>query len=410
MELHIYDVELNRLGVIDEITSFIWIRRYSASGEFKLLLPHTQRHMDLLKMNRLLIKGDDSEPGIIRHISIRENTQGVEELEISGKFASSWLKKRIVFDNIDTTDNLLTLGGYTIPELILRIVGENVTSPVDTHRTIPNIKLPEPSVMPLPPITIVPPHQGIFPPYIPSPPRPGIISSRQVDYAVEEFANVLDAVEGAAKASSMGFGIYADVFEKTFTFILYEGRDLTSGNPDNVPCIFSKEFDNVHKQELLRGMDNLRTAAYVGGEVKENTARRIVEVNAGVTGHDREELFVNASDLRQTYRDHRNRNRTIPLPQYLEMLYQRGEEELANHTETFAFESEINTRSNLVYKSDYDLGDLVTCFNKEWDVSADVRITEVQEIYQDGIAELIIIFGEDMPTLTQVVKQLTNKR
>ncbi|NBI18754.1 hypothetical protein D1841_09180, partial [Neglecta sp. X4] len=32
-------------GVIDEISSLIWTRRYWAAGEFKLLVPFTDRHV-----------------------------------------------------------------------------------------------------------------------------------------------------------------------------------------------------------------------------------------------------------------------------------------------------------------------------------------------------------------------------
>ena len=41
MELYIYDRDMILHGVIDEINSLIWTRRYWSAGEFKLLVPFT---------------------------------------------------------------------------------------------------------------------------------------------------------------------------------------------------------------------------------------------------------------------------------------------------------------------------------------------------------------------------------
>jgi len=86
-------------------------------------------------------------------------------------------------------------------------------------------------------------------------------------------------------------------------------------------------------------------------------------------------------------------------------LRQRGLTELENHAEVLAFTSKVNTNSNLIYKKDYDLGDRVTCVNKDWGVKINVRITEIAEIYQrNAKAEIEITFGESLPALLDVIK------
>ena len=56
MELYIYDRDMILHGVIDEINSLIWTRRYWSAGEFKLLVPFTNKHVSLL-----VIKQPDNE-------------------------------------------------------------------------------------------------------------------------------------------------------------------------------------------------------------------------------------------------------------------------------------------------------------------------------------------------------------
>ena len=382
MELQVYDIPLDLQGIIDKITAFIWTRRYWECGEFRLLVPYTPQHINLLKIGRLITMrekdqnghylpvSDSKEMGQIRHIYIRENSQGLEEIEVLGKFITGWIGKRVVLHKIAATS--------TIPAIMRRIVQESVTAASNTGRRIPNITLA--------------PLTGIT--------RP------TVEYAVEEDDNALNALEAAAKATFLGFGIYADVRAKTYTFRIYDGKNHTADQTANPPCIFSKEFDNIYEHEYVNSVEYLRTTAYVTSDGEKDEPRFVVEVNPQPTGHARSEVFVSANDIKQKYRDDNNNDITIPLPQYLEMLRQRGLAELENHVETLAFTSKVNTHSNLVYKEDYDLGDRVTCVNKKWNVRVNVRITEVQEVYESGNQEIFVTFGENLPTLADAMKQL----
>ena len=86
MELYIYDRNMILQGVIDEISSLIWTRRYWAAGEFKLLVPFTERHVALLIKNRLILKRGDTEAAEIRFVNIfdgngRGDPQGAPEVK-----------------------------------------------------------------------------------------------------------------------------------------------------------------------------------------------------------------------------------------------------------------------------------------------------------------------------------------
>jgi hypothetical protein len=371
MELYIYDREMTLLGVIDEISSMIWTRRYWAAGEFKLLVPFTDRHVALLAKYRLVMKRGDNEAAEIRYVNIRKNSQGLEEIEAQGKFVTNWLSDRIVRNQIITTDST--------QNILCRIVGENATSPAKAARTIPRLMIA----------------------------GSGVLGGGNTDYASEPFINALLACETAAKAAKLGFRICTDIPAKQHRFHVYEGNDLTAGNAaGNAPCIFSQEFDNIIEQEFTNSVESLKSTAYVGGEELGGVPRKVAEVGDAAAGLERQEVFINATDITQAYKDSAGNDAAMTDAQYMDMLAARGAQELEYCLETLAFSSKVNTHANLKYRGDYDLGDRVTCVNKRWGIQIDVRITEIAEIYERNGDEIEITFGESLPALIDKMRQI----
>ena len=111
MELYVYSREMVLQGIVEKISSLIWTRRYWSCGEFKLLVPFTEDHAHLLVKENIIIKRGGKEAAEIRYIHIMKNSQGMEELEVQGKFLLSWIGKRILTTQIitkDTTQNIYT--------------------------------------------------------------------------------------------------------------------------------------------------------------------------------------------------------------------------------------------------------------------------------------------------------------
>jgi hypothetical protein len=323
----------------------------------------------MLKKKRLIMMHGSDEMGEIRYINISKNAQGMEEIEVQGRFITWWIGKRVILKQIvatDTTQNILT-----------RIVTENVTNPAKAALKIPNIY-----------------HTSIS----------GIVRGN-IEYTSEMYTNALLACETAAKASKLGFRIYTDIRASRHYFQIYDGLDLTASQSVNPPCIFSHEFDNIAEQEYINSIENLRTTAYVGGEELQGAPRRIVEVGSSASGLDRDEVYINATDITQTYKNASGQDVTMTNTQYDNMLLQRGVSELETYTETLAFSSKINANSNLKYKGDYNLGDRVTCLNKRWGIIINARITEITEIYQNNTEEINITFGESLPSLIGTIRQ-----
>lgn len=373
MELYVYSSEMELQGIVEKIASLIWTRRYWSCGEFKLLVPFTEEHSRMLVKNNIVMKRGDDEAAQIRYVHITKNSQGLEEIEVQGKFLIAWIGKRIIKKQIITND--------TTQNILYRIVRENVTNPADTARKIPDVSIATDDED---------------------------TESGVIDYTSEQYTNAQLAAETAAKAAKLGIRMRTDARTGAHVFSVYEGRDLTAGNTaGNAPCIFSQEFDNIVEQEYTNSVENLKTTAFVGGEEKEGVARKVAEVGGSAAGLAREEVFINATDIVQEYEDDDGEQVTLTDAEYLALLSARGAEELEQYAETLSFGSKINTFANLIYRTDYDLGDRVTCVNKRWGIRIDVRITEIAETYQNNVEEIDITFGESLPALLTQIRQIT---
>lgn len=373
MELYVYTSDMVLQGIVEKIASLIWTRRYWTCGEFKLLVPFTEDHARMLVKNNIIMKRGDDEAAQIKYVSITKNSQGLEEIEVQGKFLLSWIGKRIVKKQIIAKD--------TTQSILYRIVRENVTSPSDAARAIPHVMIATDDAD---------------------------TGSGTIDYTSEQYVNAQLAAETAAKAAKLGMRVRTNARTGDHSFSVYKGRDLTAGNAaGNAPCIFSQEFDNIVEQEYTNSVENLKTTAFVGGEEKEGVSHKVAEVGGAAAGLEREEVFINATDIVQEYEDDDGAQVTLTDAEYIALLTARGAEELEQYAETLSFGSKINTAANLVYRTDYDLGDRVTCVNKRWGIRIDVRITEIAETYQNNVEEIDITFGESLPALLTQIRQIT---
>ena len=230
MELYIYDTSLELLGVIDEISALVWTRRYWECGEFSLLAPMTDRHASLLKNGRLIARRDTDEIGQIRYVAITRDDNGLEQIEVQGKFLTYWIGNRLLLSGI--------VSSLPTHELLAGIVQDNLISPADPRRAIPSLYLAD--------------MAGL--------------TSESVNCSYAAYTNALDVCSDRSKLAKLGFRIVSDLRQKKHYFLVYKGVDRTTGQSTNSVCIFSPDFDNILSQEYTHSVENVATAAYVGGE------------------------------------------------------------------------------------------------------------------------------------------------
>lgn len=357
MLLEVFDQEMNPKGAIEMFDTLIWTRRFSTYGEFKLLVPCTDKHVILLTKNSIIMKDDEAEDeaGQIRDIRIIFNSKGDELIEVQGKFLARWIGKRIILEQMTEEDT-------AAQHILTQIVSENVTSPATPERTIPGISIP----------TIED------------------LGSPVIDYTCIAGTNALTACEAVAKAADLGFKICTDPDTGQHCFRVYAGRDLTEENGVNDPCVFSFDLDNMLEQEYEYSNENYRSTAYVVGEDVEGQDRKIVSAGNEAEGLDREEVWIDASGIKQD--DHTEQ-------EYENLLICHGDENLAQYREVVSLLNKVKPIGNLVYREDYDIGDLVTCENQRWGIKANVRITEISETYTEKGEDIDIQFGESITTI-----------
>ncbi len=327
----IYTPELTRIGIIEKYSSMQWLRRYSTSGQFELHCPYNA----LLVPENIIRNG--SEAGIIEKVIITNKQEEGIMAEVHGRLLLALLSRRIIWG--------LAAYSMTAENVIRQLVIDNTAA----ERTLG--------------ITVAA-AQGF---------------TGNIDYQ-NSYGNLLDEVSAIAEFA--GLGLKVSFPEKVFS--VYKGLDRTASQSVNPRAIFSQRFENVLSSEYLYDKKNYKNVALIAGQGE--GAERLTATVGTATGLDRHELYVDARDIGPgTVQD------PIDEPTQLLMLAQRGNEKLAEHKTSEAFTAEVDPYGNLKYKTDYDLGDIVTV--KDLGISADARITEINEIYEDGGMMLELTLG-----------------
>lgn len=196
-----------------------------------------------------------------------------------------------------------------------------------------------------------------------------------IEYAADN-KTVLQTFETLAEQSGLGFDITKTASGVQLRVI--EGKDRTANQSANSRAIFSREFENIYSQEYEIDIADYRNVAVNGnGEY------------GMVTGRERREVYISTGDDDSATEE------------------QKAAEALADAKINESFSVEADPHGNLIYKVDYDLGDLVTVASKRWGLQVDTRITEITENYKADGFELEITFGEK-ETLKKMIGGLLN--
>ncbi len=343
---------LDLLGEVDNYLSLTFSRNYHSPGEFQLVLSRKVQNAGQLGINNLIMLGADKhKTGIIRHKEIKANERGEEMLTIKGHALGTILRQRITIPPVGESHDIQEANAETVMKHYVR---QNCLQ-------IPGMEFP---------FLVIGDDQ-----------QRGINLKWQTRYK-----NLADELEQISRLSGLGWHVYPDFNSKNWIFDIYKGRDFSAGQNINPPVIFSPEFDNIKTLEYVDSIINYATYAIVAGQ-DEGADREVIMLGNDATGLDRHVIFVDARDVQDT-----------------DDLPARGEAKLAEHQRVLSFQAEILTQGPFLYGVDWDVGDVVTVQNKEWNLTMDTRVTEVTEVYEPGGFRLNITFGNSLPTLSQKLK------
>ena len=339
--LNVYKENYERVGYIESYSYLSWVRRYSEVGEFELKC--APENLPLLSLGNLLSKSGDKEAGLIETILV----ESVEEeiITVRGRFLPVLLESRIIWN----TENLQG----DIGDCIGQLIESNAINPVDEDRLISNLDYEN---LPI-----------------------GKNISMQVS-----FKNLLDTITSIL--SEAGIGIKGVLSDSGVVLSLYMGREQ--------PFVFSREFENLLSQNYTDSIKDYANLAKIAGE-GEGSEREMIVVGSK-RGKERKEIFIDAKDLRLS--EYENNEK------YLEALKIRGNEKLYEMRRRESFDAVANTNSNLVYKVDFDLGDIVTVKSSLLGISKRLRITEIVESYDADGLHVDLVFGDPLPTLNEKLK------
>lgn len=181
------------------------------------------------------------------------------------------------------------------------------------------------------------------------------ITETQVSYS-----NLLDYTDELTKAHEVGAELtITDAAD--FRYSLYEGQDRS----DTV--IFSQTFDNLLSSSYTRSNAAFRSYALIGGQ-GEGTERILHEYDSdpSLRGIDRAELFVDAKDVSNKYKEADGTEKELDLTTaaglatYKAWLLERGKAKTAEAALVETFEGEIDTAASpYKFGADFYLGDRV---------------------------------------------------
>jgi len=343
MEIYIFNEMRELSGIIESYEYLRWTRRYSRCGSFELKAIATDENIALLQIGNILWKNDDEEAGIIEYKELTMREQ--EYITVSGRFATSFLGRRIVWGTEILSGDLSAS--------ISQLLNNHIIAPSEPDRAISGIEFISESL--------------------------GIPVNTQISYK-----NLMDAVTELCEASDVGIKTVFVPETKIFTIQLYIG--IVS------QAVFSKEYENIIEQIFSQSVVDFCNTALVGGE--DVWFERIFVTTGGGAGTQRYEIFVDAKDLREE---------DFPT-NYTQALLFRGNSKLAEQAMVKSFDATINQYGNLKYKTDFNLGDMIKVVSKRWGVSMTVRITEIEESYDRSGMSLGVTFGKPLLTLAQKLK------
>jgi hypothetical protein len=340
--INVYNNNYERVGFIESYSYLSWVRRYSDVGEFELKC--APENLPLLSIGNILTKLNDNEGAVIETLNIETEEQ--ETVTVRGRFLSALLESRIVWG----TESL----SGDIGSCVFQLINNNATNPPDEDRAIPNLKYENINI--------------------------GKNLGMQVSYD-----NLLETVVKICSSAEAGIkGVLNPA--KGITLLLYNGREL--------PFVFSREFENLLSQNYTDSIRDCANVALIAGE-GEGIERKLA-VTGGETGLSRKEVFVDARDLRLA--DYENDDK------YIEALKLKGRIKMYEKRRRESFDAAVNTNGNLIYREDFDLGDIVTVKSSLLGISARLRITEIAETYDSDGFHVDVVFGNPLPLLKESLK------
>lgn len=350
MEVYILDSIFRREQVVDTFESFIWTERWAQYGDFEMHIPSTLANRNRFIPGTFLAMNESYRVMIVETVENAKDDEGRLSLVVKGRSLESIFDSRVVMNGFFAfgSDGKYQIQG--LPIAVIQGMFKNICVNGDLD---PGDKLP-----------FIQPG-SLFPKgTIPEP-------TTYVDWN-ESAGSMYETMKSIAESYGVGFRLVRNFDKSELYFDAYTGNDRTSAQTTFTPVIFSTGSDNLHNTTELTSIEDYKNIVYIQNG---QSALEVYEDNylgkLLPTGFDRRVLYMQADDLPQEMN-----NGTGPTTAEVnDMLFRKGQAELAKHHISSLFDGELSQTSEYKYDVHYGLGDLVELRNDDGLVT-NRRVTE----------------------------------
>lgn len=346
MEVYVLDSLLRRNTVVDVFESLIWTERFTAYGDFELVLRSTPASRNLFKTGTRFVINESYRVMTVETVEDSTNSDGKAMLKLKGRSLEAVLEDRPA---VESWANLKDQPKWILNDTPKAVMDTMFDHIVRSHTLNAGDGIPflQPG--------------SIFP-------ADTLISSVDPITWNQDPDTLYNALKAVGELYGLGFRLLRNFDLSQLYFDVYAGIDRTTGQTVVPPVVFSPDLENLQDTTELTSIDKAKNVAYVFSE----QGFQVVyaqDVDSTISGFDRQILVVKADTLADV-------DNVAPTPaQITAHLIQAGREGLADNQGYSAFDGEISQYSQFKYGTHYNLGDMVEKRNVDG-VATNMRVTE----------------------------------
>ena len=358
-EIRIFASDGTFLGIVDNAESVQLTRRHRGPGHFSLKIQADKGGAASFcgTDHRLVIGGSPEKTVLVRDWEYERTEEG-RTLVVRGVTPSGLAARRIVVPPTEA-EKPGSMGWERASgtgETLLRFFAAwHMAAPRDAKRTFPHFQLE--------------PARGL---------------DGESFHWQSRFEPLDRVLEQIAERADLGWRVDYDMVMKEFTFCVVPGETRTLGSEG--PVLFGMELDNVGRTLFRECHIGGYSTAYAGGEGQDE-GRLIQVVDAQAEGFAREERFLDVGGAAT-----------------VEELLLAARKQMAGRSESRTILCEKLREHPFRFEKEYFLGDKITFSLPEIPVLADVRLTEVTEVWEGTGKRVDMVFGPPEPNLLTALR------
>ena len=348
-DLIIYNRSLVAQGIIDLTTSILWERRFYEAGYFEIHVPMNDNSIALLQKDNFIMRSDSAETGIIIYVRKRSDGKSKDEITVIGRFLSYLMHGHIIKQDTTLSGNVETIMRSLVTSTNLQVSGLTLGELCGTTKT--------------------------------------------VEYAVK-YADLHDTLCELAKLSGVGFRIRLDPNSGVMYFECYEPTNHSAEQTTNPAVIFSPDYDTAYGgAEYVE--DDTKTVNAVVVRYSGEYGEVVVDYNPqSVTGIDKHQIAIEITSP-VTTTDESN-EKVLDREATEEKLLEEAKKKIKKKVKKLSVP--VADSGSFTYKTDFDIGDIVTLQYAPFGVNMTRRIHKISENYTQNEVQIIPDMGEPYPT------------